>query len=635
MRAIIGTAGHIDHGKSALVKALTGIETDRLPQERERGISIELGFAYLDLGDGGRAGIVDVPGHERFVRQMLAGAHGFDLVIVVVAADDGVMPQTEEHFEIVHLLGVRKAVFAITKIDMVDAARVEEVRGELEILAVGTEFEEAPVVPVSALNGQGVEELRGLVVEMLADLGRTERAGPLRVPVDRVFVMKGHGVVVTGTALGGSVAPGDEIVILPGGRQARTRDVQVHGRAVERAWAGERVAMNLVGLGREDVCRGDTVATPGWDLTTGRFDARAEIRPLAGRPVRSHERVRVHLSTREVLGRLVWLDGREEVEPRQSAYCQIALMEPAVVCHGDRFVVRDETAERTLGGGRVLVARAQKHRKSHGPVSERLATLESGGDTERMGAVLDMAPGLGLAPDELALAAGIQRDAVAGLIGSTDEVVAIPDAASPTLLVSRARYQAYVEALLAAVGSFQRDNPARPGIELEHLRASVRPVVDQKVFRPVVEEAVGSGRLGRRASRVFTPEHRVTLDEGDEALARRAMETIDHGGVMPPNLKQLEQDLAADARKVASLVGVLAERGEVVKVAPDLFYSVSELRGIEESLREALRRDGEITAGGFRDLIAASRKYCIPLLDFFDRSGVTIRVGDVRRLRSE
>ncbi len=262
MKAIVGTAGHIDHGKSALINALTGIETDRLPEERERGISIELGFAYLELPDGERAGIVDVPGHERFIRQMLAGAQGFDLVLLVVAADDGVMPQTEEHFEICHLLGVKNGIFVITKTDLASAERVEEVRGEIEILAAGTEFERAPVVAVSAISGSGVEELRATIVAALIGLEREEVRGAFRMPIDRAFVLKGYGLIVTGTAAAGSVVAGDELEVAPRGSSIRVRSVQVHGQDVQRASAGQRVALNLVGVELGDISRGDSIVAP-------------------------------------------------------------------------------------------------------------------------------------------------------------------------------------------------------------------------------------------------------------------------------------------------------------------------------------------------------------------------------------
>ena len=318
MPLIIGTAGHIDHGKTALIRALTGQDTDRLKEEKARGISIDIGFAWLEGPDGQRTGIVDVPGHERFIRNMLAGAHGIDLVLFTVAADDGVMPQTEEHLDILHLLGVRNGIFVVTKTDLVDAGRVAAVREEIEILTLDTTLEGAPVVPVSTLTGAGLDELRTEIARGLASSRDNARNGWFRLPVDRAFVIRGHGVVVTGTAVAGSVSEGDAVRILPAGLTARVRGLEIHGSAVVRAGRGQRVAMNLAGVELGDVGRGEVVCDSRIDRATTRFDARLEVRPGARRPLANHERVRVHLGTAEVLGKVVLLDGVSELPPRSA-----------------------------------------------------------------------------------------------------------------------------------------------------------------------------------------------------------------------------------------------------------------------------------------------------------------------------
>ena len=681
MRAIVGTAGHIDHGKSALVRALTGIETDRLPEERERGISIELGFAHLDLEGIGRAGVVDVPGHERFIRQMLAGAHGFDLVLVVVAADDGVMPQTEEHFDIVHLLGVPRAIFVVTKIDAVTASRVDDVRGEIEILAVGTRFEEAPVVAVSARTGEGLDQLRQAIAAALKDLAPRPEEGLFRVPVDRVFVIKGHGLVVTGTALAGRVEVGDEVVVLPSGRSARVREVQVHGEAAPFASAGQRVALNLSGLAKDDLVRGDTItgacagrgtgasagrgtgttagrgtgtsagrgtgATAGRgtgtsatrgadapaDLVTSRLDARIEVRPAAGRALASHVRVRVHHGTREASARLVWLDGVEEVLPRQSGLAQLALAEPLVACVGDRFVIRDETASRTLGGGVVLLARAEKHRRSQGEVTPLLGLLEDGDALTRLDALLRMKPSFAATPAEAAAALGLGETELVGLVEGDARVMALPDAKTPTLLLAGDRARGFLEAVVSEVESFQKASPNLPGVDLEHLRGAVRPVLDTKLFRLLVDRLIADGLLARRGNLVHTPAHAPTLGGADDVFARKLLARFVGAGVMPPTVKELADELRVDATRIQKVAGVLVERGEMLRVTPELYFVRAIVEETGRRLEEHLRLEGEITASGFRDLVSASRKYCIPLLDWFDRAGLTIRVGDVRRLR--
>src|ERR671914_586700 len=330
MPYIIGTAGHIDHGKTSLVKALTGEDTDRLKEEKERGISIDLGFAHFDLPDGSRAGVVDVPGHERFIRNMLAGAHGIDLVLFTVAADDGVMPQTEEHLDIVHLLGVKMAIFVITKADLVPPARIAEVEEEIDILTLGTALENSPKIAVSSITGQGLAELKDRIAQVLKSHAKTAPSGYFRLPVDRAFVLQGHGVVVTGTARSGEIRTGDRVRCLPGDQIFRVRSLQVHGRSVDVAGWGQRVALNLTGPDRTDVSRGDVICHERISLTSNRFDAYLEVRPAARKGIKNHQSVRVHLGTAERLGKVIILGDKDIIEPKQSAYCQITLSEPSL-----------------------------------------------------------------------------------------------------------------------------------------------------------------------------------------------------------------------------------------------------------------------------------------------------------------
>ncbi|MBI2539524.1 MAG: selenocysteine-specific translation elongation factor, partial [Deltaproteobacteria bacterium] len=331
MPYIIGTAGHIDHGKTSLIKALTGIDTDRLKEEKERGISIDLGFAHLDLPDGTQAGIVDVPGHERFIRNMLAGAHGIDLVLFTVAADDGVMPQTEEHFDIVHLLGVKLAIFLITKADLVSPSRLTEVEEEIKILTLGTALEEAPIIPFSAVTGQGLETLREQISRMLHACEKPAPGGYFRLPVDRAFVLQGHGVVVTGTALSGEIKVGDRVRCLPGGQTFRVRSLQVHNRPVEVAGWGQRIALNLTGQERAAIERGQVICHEKLSLTSDRFDALLEVRPAAGKGIKNHQRVRIHLGTAERMAKLILLGAKEKAEPKETTYCQITPTQPVLV----------------------------------------------------------------------------------------------------------------------------------------------------------------------------------------------------------------------------------------------------------------------------------------------------------------
>ncbi|MFP6627166.1 MAG: selenocysteine-specific translation elongation factor [Deltaproteobacteria bacterium] len=633
MNAIVGTAGHIDHGKSALVRALTGIDTDRLPEEKRRGISIELGFAWMELSTGDRVGIIDVPGHERFIRQMLAGAQGFDLVIVVVAADDGVMPQTEEHFEIVHLLGVRRAVFAITKCDLADPGRIADVRSEIEVLVAGTDFEEAPVVEVSAEQGSGIEELRQALVVCLNTLERRVHSGPFRMPVDRSFVLKGRGVVVTGTALSGVVSPGDELEVLPARHKARVRDVQVHGADVDSAYAGQRVALSLASVSRQEVKSGSTVVAQGAAVLTSRMDVKVYLRPSAARAVKSYQSVRVYLGTQELRGRMIWLDGSSQLQSPASAYAQIVLDREAVAYVGDRFVIRDETASHTLGGGCVLVAVARHYRRrEREDVVAKLEIFERGSDAQRLAVFLELVQTLGAAPSQVLAGIAVDSDRLAALVEDSD-TVELPEGPRRLLMVSGARYREYCDAIVETVGSFHTDHPARAGLDLEHLRKSLRYMAETQIFRSVIDSLESKKRLMRYGNVVALPGHSVSMSEDDERLADRILSAVESSGVMPPSLKQLEEDFTVVTRKLSDVIGVLSERGSVVRVSQDLVFARTVMENVESSLCRYLGEHGEITAAGFRDLISTSRKYSIPLLDHFDRSGVTLRSGDYRRLR--
>ncbi|MGH7905689.1 MAG: selenocysteine-specific translation elongation factor, partial [Candidatus Binataceae bacterium] len=388
--AIIGTAGHIDHGKTALIRALTGQETDRLKEEKERGISIDLGFAYFTLPDGARAGVIDVPGHERFIRNMLAGAHGIDMVLFTIAADDGVMPQSEEHLDILHLLGAARGIFVITKADLATDQRLADVRDEIELLAEGTTLESAPVLAVSSVTGAGLEELRGEIARQLDGYEARRPTGLFRLPLDRAFVIKGHGTVVTGTAMGASVRSGQHLRALPGGSEVRVRSIQVHSQPVESAGLAQRVALNLAGAERVELKRGDVLADERLDIVTARFDARLELRPAAKRALANNERVRLFIGTAETIARVIVLEAAERIPVKGAGLAQLVLAEPMVALAGDRFVIRDETSRRTLGGGRVLNPLGRRTRRPLELYRSRLAAIDESSGAEAIEALINL-----------------------------------------------------------------------------------------------------------------------------------------------------------------------------------------------------------------------------------------------------
>jgi selenocysteine-specific elongation factor len=633
MPLILGTAGHIDHGKTSLVRALTGQDTDRLKEEKERGISIDLGFAFLDAPGGERVGIVDVPGHERFIRNMLAGAHGIDLVLFTVAADDGVMPQTEEHLDILHLLGVRHGIFVITKTDLVDAARVAAVREEIEILALDTTLEGAPIVPVSTLTGAGLDPLRAEIAARLAAPTGPPPGGYFRLPVDRAFVIHGHGVVVTGTAVAGTVREGDTVRVLPGGERARVRSLEVHGRPVLQATHGQRVAMNLVGVERSDLGRGHVVCHERLERVTRRLDAWVEIRPGARRAVASHARVRFHLGTAEVLGKLVVLGGAAELPPRSRGWAQLVLAEDVLALRGDRFILRDETARWTLGGGQVVNPFADRHRGRDVGAVDRLVVLRDGAAPAAARAFLDLTPEFASDRGIVAQALDLREEDAGAVLAGVDGVVAIPEAAGAEAYTTDEKWGRLVAAACDAVASAHAAQPLAPGLEMESLRGQLPWDVPPKVFRWSIERLVAGKRLVREDSVVRLPEHRVRLGTAARALGARVEDLLVAGRFTPPDLRQLEEATGAPRKGLLDVLGVLEAEGRVVRIAPDLCYA----RGAADEARALLeghcRTQGEITAAAFRDLIGASRKFAIAFLDWCDRTGVTVRVGDLRKLR--
>jgi selenocysteine-specific elongation factor len=634
MPHIIGTAGHIDHGKTALVRALTGQETDRLKEEQERGISIDIGFAHLDLPDGERVAIIDVPGHERFIHNMLAGAHGVDLALLVVAADDGVMPQTEEHLDILHLLGITRGLVAMTKIDLVDAARLQAVREEIDILLAGTGLEGAPVLPVSAVTGAGLDRLRQTIEQLLTAHQRPQRSGPFRLPVDRAFVMRGHGIVVTGTAIAGIVRPGDVLRIVPDGAQARVRTVQVHGVEVPEATAGQRVALNLAGAERAALMRGHVVCDPLLDRVTDRCDVWVELRAAAARPVKSHQTVRAHIGTAAVLGKLVLLGGHDSLAPRQAAFAQLVLRTPVHALRGDRFILRNETAQRTIGGGHIVHPLARRHRRDEPELLARLTALrDARGAAEVARALLEIEPDFAVAAEDLAQACGLAPATLRDAVRESAEIRALPDPDTPSVYTTDGKWNRLRQAVVEGLGVHHEREPLALGMEMESLRSRIDADLPPKIFRTIVDALAAEQVLVRQESLLRLPRHRVALHGEGTEQAHRAEAVLTAGGFTPPDLRQMAEALEVTVARLQELLLQLERDGRVARIAPDLYFAREPLERARALLRSHVEAHGEIGAATFRDLLGASRKFSIALLDYFDRTGFTLRVGDVRKLR--
>ncbi len=632
--AIIGTAGHIDHGKSALVRALTGQETDRLKEEQERGISIDLGFAYFTLDDGTRAGVIDVPGHERFIRNMLAGAHGMDLVLFTVAADDGVMPQSEEHLDILHLLGVRRGIFIITKADLADDVRLAEVRDEIELLADGTTLEGSPVVAVSSLSGMGLDLLRSEIARQLDGFEARRATGLFRLPLDRAFVIKGHGTVVTGTAMGAEVRLGQKLRVLPGGAEVRVRSIQVHGETVEHAGLCQRVALNLTGAERMELKRGDVLADDRLELTTTRLDAVLEIRPAAKRALKNNQRVRFYLGTAETIGRVIVMEEPGEIPPKRRALVQIVLNDPMVALAGDRFVIRDETNIRTLGGGVVLNPLGRRVRKPLELYLKNLGALGGPFGPLAVEAMLSLQDSLAMPPARLAQLFNTPLAEVAAALKDARFIrLSLGDEEGFT---TASKWEEIKRFTTAALATHHRDEPLAPGLEMEALRARLPYDVAPRAFRALVDRICRETGIVREESALRLADHRVRLGGDDGKIGARVEALLKEAGFQPPDLKQLLESLklpATELARVRTLLTAMEREGRVVKVATDLYFDRGALETAQTRLTERLKADGEITAGIYRDMLNASRKFAIALLDYFDHAGLTTRVGDLRKLR--
>lgn len=627
---IIGTAGHIDHGKTELVKALTGTDTDRLKEEKERGISIELGFARLDLPGGFLAGIVDVPGHEHFVKNMLAGATGFDMVLMVVAADDGVMPQTVEHLAIVDLLGVKEGVIAVTKADLVEEDMLELVKEDIHDAVRGTCLEGAEIVVTSSRTGRGLEELKHALAKVAEKVPARSPEGPFRLPVDRVFTLRGIGTVVTGTLWEGSVAEGEEAEMMPGGRRLRVRNVQVHGREVERAVAGQRVALNLPGVSKEEVKRGHVIGSPGFLHPTYMLDARLYLLPQAPRPLKNRARVRFHHGTAEVMARVVLLGGREELHPGESALVQFRLEGSVVARYGDRYILRSYSPITTIGGGRILDSRPPKHKYHDLSVLPSLERRERG-DVRDLVLLTLQEKGLPLTPGELITRMEMEEGSVKKAVEDLEEkgeVVFLrggkPYLTTPSLLRS------LVDRLCRLTDSLHRADPLKPGVDKETLRQGFDPRMDQEHFEVLLSHCIEEDLLEIVSGRVRKKGGERKLSSREREEKEKIAELIRKGGYSPPLFKELLEVTGGDRDRLRDLLRILLEEGEIEQVNPDYFLSRGKLAEAESLIRSFLERKGRLRVGDLKEMLGATRKYAIPLLEYFDRRRVTRREGDLR-----
>jgi selenocysteine-specific elongation factor len=628
---VIGTAGHVDHGKTSLIKILTGIDTDRLRDEKERGISIELGFAYLDLPDGRRAGVIDVPGHEKFVKHMLAGIGGIDLVLLVIAADEGVMPQTREHVDIIQLLGIERGIVVLNKIDLVEPDWLELVEEELHEFLAGTVLAEAPVCKVSAVTGAGVPELLKTIAAQTADIPERPVTGQVRLPIDRVFSVVGFGTVVTGTLASGALRLGDAVEIMPRRLPARVRSLQVHKQKVSQAGAGQRVAVNLAGLDVQDVNRGDVLASPGGFKPTRRLDVKLDLLEGAPRALKNRTRIRLHLGAAEILSRVLLLD-REELAPGAACFAQLLLETDTIAGRGDRFVIRSYSPMHTIGGGRVVDANPPRHKRFQAKVLERLATLEKGNPNELVEQALRGAAAPVTAGD-LATSTGLDRGAVAAACTELETRGALVRLAGGEHLAHADNYARWRRTVLAALQDYHRRYPLREGHPKEELRSRSFAAFSTGKFQDFLQSLAAEGLVSLYPQSLALKEFSAgEPPEKARRLLAQMEEAYQRGGMQPPTAAQVFEKLGLREVEGQEYLHHLIRRGALVRVDDEWCFHAVAVEEARKRIEDFLRERGELSVGEARDLLGSSRKYALPLLEYFDRVRFTRRVGDLRVL---
>ncbi len=628
---IIGTAGHIDHGKTTLVKALTGTDTDRLKEEKERGISIELGFAFLGLPDGTRAGIVDVPGHERFVKTMLAGVGGIDLVILVIAADEGMMPQTREHLHICELLQVKRGLVALTKADLVEADWLELVQADIAAALQGTFLAGCPMVPCSGTTGQGLDDLLRAIQGQAALVEARRTDGTLRLPIDRVFSIKGFGTVVTGTIWAGTLTVADEVAILPRDLRSRVRRLQVHGETVERAEAGQRTAVNLPGLEVGEIERGDVLCLPGTLRPSQSFEATLSLLRDAPRLLANRARVRFHLGTSEVLARAVLLD-REELRPGEQSYAHLRLESLSAALPGDRYVVRSYSPAVTIGGGSILDPNPPKARRARGKLVEHLRILEQGRPIERLERHLLAAGVVPVSTEELRARCDLDQAAAAAslreLVEQGNAVAFGPKGEAGFLHAERVA--TLEQETLRRLAEFHAKDPLKDGLAKEELRSRLPEALLPATFGWMLARLTAAGRIAVTRDKVRLAGHHPTLSAAEEELKRKIAAAFQDAGFQPATPEAVLDGLQADRKLGQAVFRRLVDDGVLVRIAGDIFLHRESHQALRERVLAHFQAQPSINVGTMKELFGVSRKYAIPFLEHLDTLRITRREGDER-----
>jgi selenocysteine-specific elongation factor len=630
---ILGTAGHIDHGKTSLIKAISGTDTDRLKEEKERGITIELGFASLDLPGGQQLGIVDVPGHEKFVKNMVAGATGIDIVVMVIAADEGVMPQTREHMEICTLLGIQHGLIVMTKTDMVDEEWLELALEDIREFSQGTFLEEAPIMPVSSVTGDGIPELISAINEIAGSIPQRPPSSLFRLPIDRVFTMKGFGTVITGTLVSGKISVGETIMVYPTGITSKVRGIQVHNLSAQTAEAGQRTAINFQGLDKAAVKRGEVLSTPDALIASYMVDISFHYLASSKKPLKNRTLVRFHTGTSEVMGYLILLE-QEELPPGQTVVAQLRLDSPVAIVKDDRFVIRSYSPVRTIGGGQVLNPIPQKHKRLKQDVIDGLQHLTDEDPEAIISQQIQQAGYGGVSFSHLKIMTNLtdkQLDTALQHLLSKKTITQTDK--QNRIYLHQVTFDKLIQKTTEHLAKYHADNPLKAGMPKEELKSKFPQLTDPKVFNLVLNQMIKSDQIAQEENTVRLSDHRVSLG-ADQADIRKKMQNIyKKGELQPPYFREVPKLLGVDPNHTKDVMLLLVEEGQIVKTKDDLYFHIDAITELKNRLVDFLKSNEEITTPQFKEMTGASRKYVIPLIEYFDASKVTLRVGDSRKLR--
>jgi len=632
---ILGTAGHIDHGKTTLIKTLTGVDLDRLKEEKERGITIQLGFTSLSLPSGQRLGIVDVPGHEKFVRNMVAGVGGIDIVLFTIAADEGIMPQTREHLDICQLLKIKRGVIAVTKTDLVDEELLQMVEDEIKEFTQGSFLENAPLISLSSVTGHGVSSLLTALDTIVQEVEERTSKGIFKLPIDRIFSMKGFGTVVTGTLISGTISIGDSVEILPEKKEAKIRGIQVYNQQVKKASAGLRTAINLQGVDKDSLERGSVLVPPKTLKSTSRIDVKLEHVPSSPKSLKNRSRIRFHSGTSEVLAQLILLD-QEELPPGGSSLAQLKLEKPTVVLPRDRFVIRSYSPIFTIGGGEILDAHPRKHKRLASETIAQLNAIQEGSEKENIHLFVSDSGWAGLDLSQLLPRIGNEPSQLSLLLSELikEKKLILIDKETQKVIASR-KYEELKSLLLEEMRKYHERFPLKKGMLKEELKSKLPQFIDPRLFNYLLTDLLNSSLITIEKEKLWLHEHKPLLKDAQRELKDKIEKIYRKGGLTPPSLKELVEQLSSNEKETRSILDLLTSDGIVVKVKENLWFHREALDTLKQNLIAFLKRNGEITTSQFKDLTQASRKYTIPLMEYFDQSKITIRVGEKRILREK